>query len=299
MIYDVAFPNLGLFFEEVGSHVAVFSFDITFYGLIIALGMFVALDIIRKLAIHTKQKDDTYLDLFIYIIFFGIIGARIYYVLFNWQYYSKHLLEIVNLRAGGLAVYGGIFLGAAACFVYSKVEKLNTLLVFDTLCAAIPVAQGIGRWGNFFNKEAFGEYTNNLFAMRIKEILVMEQNITPLMKENMVVDNGVNYIQAHPTFLYESVGCLLIGFILCQLFKKRKFDGQVLATYCILYGILRAFIEGLRTDSLFIPFTSIRISQVVSILLVIFGMFMYWYNISHNNKCETPYIENLENSSKL
>lgn len=294
MVYDIAFPNLGLYFEELGSHVAVFSFDITYYGLIIALGMFKALGIVRKLAIHTKQKDDTYLDLFIYIIFFGIIGARIYYVLFNWQYYSKHLLEIINLRAGGLGVYGGLILGAIACFIYTKTEKLNTMLVFDTLCAAVPVAQGIGRWGNFFNMEAFGEYTNNLFAMRMKEILVMEQNITPLMKENIVVDNGVNYIQAHPTFLYESAGCIVIGIVLYFLFKKRKFDGQVVATYCILYGILRAFIEGLRTDSLYVPYTSIRISQVVSVLLILLGIYIYWYNLSRGNKCEVDYIEKIE-----
>jgi phosphatidylglycerol:prolipoprotein diacylglycerol transferase len=294
MVYDIAFPNLGLYFEELGSHVAVFSFDITYYGLIIALGMFKALGIVRKLAIHTNQKDDTYLDLFIYIIFFGIIGARIYYVAFNWQYYSKHLLEIINLRAGGLGVYGGLILGAIACYAYTKFEKLNTMLVFDTLCAAVPVAQGIGRWGNFFNMEAFGEYTNNLFAMRMKEILVMEQNITPLMKENIVVDNGVNYIQAHPTFLYESVGCILIGIILYFLFKKRKFDGQVAATYCILYGVLRVFIEGLRTDSLYIPYTSIRISQVVSILLIVLGLYIYWYNLSHGSKCEVDYIEKIE-----
>ncbi len=294
MVYDIAFPNLGIFFEELGSHVTVFSFDITYYGLIIALGMFKALSIARKLAIHTKQKDDTYLDLFIYIVFFGIIGARIYYVLFNWQYYSKHLLEIINLRAGGLAIYGGLILGAIASIVYTRIEKLNTMLVLDTVCVTIPVAQGIGRWGNFFNMEAFGEYTNNLFAMRMKEILVMEQNITPLMKENIVVDNGVEYIQAHPTFLYESVGCILIGIILYFLFKKRKFDGQVVATYFILYGILRSVVEGLRTDSLYVPYTSIRISQVVSILIVILGIYMYWYNLSHGKKCEVDYIEKIE-----
>ena len=300
MNYDIAFPNLGLYFEEVGSHVSVFSFDITFYGLIIALGMFVALDVVRKFAQHTKQNDESYLDIFIYIIFFGVIGARIYYVVFNFDYYSKHLPEIINLRAGGLAIYGGLIFGTIATYVYTKIEKMNTALVFDTLFSAVPIAQSFGRWGNFFNKEAFGEYTNNLFAMRIREILVMEQNITPLMKENIIVDDGIRYIQAHPTFLYESVGCLLIYFILHQLFKKRKFDGQVFATYCILYGILRSFIESLRTDSLYIPGTQVRISQVVSILVCMFGIAIYIYCIKNNKKCEVEYIKdiNQENNDK-
>lgn len=271
-MYDVAFPNFGIYIEKMVSSFDIGNFTIAYYGVIISIGMIIGFMSVLFFAKKSKQNEDRYYDLFIIIIISSIIGARLYYVLFNLDFYTKYPKEIINLRAGGLAIYGGVIFGMIATFIYSKVAKISFFRLVDTAVIGVSIGQAIGRWGNFVNLEAFGDYTNNFFAMQIKKDLVSDSAITMNMLYHLVHNGDTTYIQVHPTFLYESIGCLVLFIVLIFAFTRKKKDGIVFATYLIGYGIIRFFIEALRTDSLFIPNSSIRISQVVSVIAIIVGI---------------------------
>lgn len=262
---SIIFPNLGINLGYFPSSITLFGrFSIAFYGLIIAVGMVLAVVIAMAWAKKTHQDTDDYVDLAIFIIIFGIIGARLYYVLFTLDYYLANPLEVINIRGGGLAIYGGVIGGIIAGFVVCKVKKIRFLRVFDTVAPGLVLAQAIGRWGNFFNREAFGEYTNSLFAMQIRYDEVGGV-VTDLMRENMVTIDGVQYIQVAPTFLYESALCLLI-FILIIIFRRfQQYNGEVALWYLGAYALGRAWIEGMRTDSLMVWNTNIAVSQLLSV----------------------------------
>ncbi|MFV0362789.1 MAG: prolipoprotein diacylglyceryl transferase [Suipraeoptans sp.] len=275
---SIAFPNLNIMFENVGDHISVLGFDIAFYGMVIGLGVLAGVCLACYVAKKTGQNLENYFDLAIIGIIVSIIGARVYYVIFAWDNYKNDLLSIINIREGGLAIYGGIIGAILTVIVYSKVKKKSMLLIFDTVCFGLPIGQAIGRWGNFFNREVFGEYTNGLLAMRIPVSAVRSSDVSELMRENMQTIEGVNCIQVQPTFLYESLVCLLIVVLLLLYRKHKKFDGELFLIYMGAYGIGRFFIEGIRTDQLFLGNTTIPVSQalaaifaVVSIALIIAG----------------------------
>ena len=262
---SIIFPNLGISIGYFPSTITLFGkFSIAFYGLLIAIGMVLAVVVAMAWAKKTHQDTDDYVDLAIAVIVFGIIGARIYYVLFTLDYYLANPAQIINIRGGGLAIYGGVIGGIIAGFVVCKVKKIRFLRVFDTIVPGLALAQAIGRWGNFFNREAFGEYTNSLFAMQIKYDEVGGV-VTDLMKKNMVTINGVQYIQVAPTFLYECALCLLI-FILIVIFRRfQQYNGEAALWYLGAYALGRAWIEGMRTDSLMVWNTDIAVSQLLSV----------------------------------
>ena len=292
-MFDLAFPHLNIYIDKMISGFNLFGLNIAFYGVIVATAMLVGFYTAVFLAKKSNQNVDNYYDLFIFIIIFAIIGARIYYVIFNLDYYLKNLDEIINIRAGGLAVYGGIIACFVVIYVFSHIKKLEFFQIVDNCIAALTIGQVIGRWGNFFNMEAFGTYTDNLFAMQMKYDLVNSSNVDQLMLDNMKNINGVQYIQAHPTFLYESFfNLILFIIILLIFFKFYKFHGQLLFTYFIGYGMIRFFVEGLRTDSLLIPSTDIRVSQVLSIVLVFVGIILYTYNLFVKHKIQYKNIIN-------
>ena len=214
-----------------------------------------------------------YVDFALYAIILSIIGARLYYVIFSWDMYKDNPLKIFAFREGGLAIYGAVIAGIATGFVYSRVKKQNFWLMADTILPSLMLGQTLGRWGNFFNREAFGGYTDGLFAMRYIKDQV--SNISPEVLEHTVTVNGVEYIQVHPTFLYESLWnlCWLIFLILLR--KHKRFDGQIGALYIIGYGLGRVWIEGLRTDQLLIGHTGIAVSQVLSAVLIAAGIIVY------------------------
>lgn len=272
--YDVAFPNIGIFIKTLKNTITIGNFTIAYYGIIIALGMLVAFTIVTRLAKRLGIDDDIFYDIFIIIIIFGIIGARAYYVIFRWDYYQIRPHEILDIRAGGLAVFGGIILASIVIIIYSMWKKINMLKVLDLTMIGTAIGQAIGRYGNFFNMEAFGDYTNNIFAMRMRAEYLDPSNITFTQSLNTITEEGIEYIQAHPTFFYEStLNLILFAILIYILLKKHKFDGQILATYLIGYGIIRFFIESLRTDSLM--FMSIKVSQIVAILCVLIGVTLY------------------------
>ena len=273
--YDISFPHLGIKLPTVLSGFTVFGFRIAFYGVIIGLGMLAGLMISRWQAKRTGQDPDFYSDFALYGIIFAIVGARLYYVIFSFSTYKDDLLKIFNLRAGGMAIYGGIIGGVLTGYIYSRIKKYSFMKMADTAAAGLLIGQLIGRWGNFFNREAFGQYTDSLFAMQLKLSDVNPSSVTELMKNNKVVVDGVTYIQVHPTFLYESVWNLALLVLVILFIKKRHFDGEIFLLYIVGYALGRVWIEGLRTDQLLIPGTNIAVSQVLSAVVIVAGV-VFW-----------------------
>lgn len=267
---DIAFPNLGIYLENVPKNFTVFGFTIALYGVIIGTGFFLALLLITNIAKRTGQNPDDYWDIAIYIIIFSIIGARAYYVFFAWDSYKDNPISVFYIRNGGLAIYGGVIAGFLTAFIYTRIKKKSFLLMTDTIMYGLLLGQIFGRWGNFTNREAFGEYTDGLFAMRLPVAMVRSGEITELMKEHMSA--ATNYIQVSPTFLYESMWNLCLLILLLIYCKHKKFDGEIVLLYLGGYGLGRAWIEGLRTDQLIMHTTGLPVSQMLAICLVIFSI---------------------------
>ena len=269
MDMEINFPNLGIYLDHVGKNISIFGFSIAYYGIVIVTGMMIAIWIAQREAKRTGQNPEQYLDLAMIGIAAGILGARIYYVIFAWDYYKDDLLSIFNIRQGGLAIYGGIIGACIAVVIYSRKKKQNFSLLMDTASMSIVFGQIMGRWGNFFNREAFGDYTNNLFAMQLPVSAVRANEITQKMWDHVVTVNGVEYIQVDPTFLYESLWNVGVLLFLFWFRKRKKFNGEVFLMYLIGYGLGRIWIEGLRTDQLLLPVVGLPVSQLLSGCLVV------------------------------
>ncbi len=241
------------------------------YGITMALSMLAGLCLAMRVAKKTGQNPDEYLNFALIGIVAALLGARIYYVAFTWDYYSRHPLEILNFRGGGLALYGSVIAGVLTIVIYARARRLSLPLMLDTASTGMVLGQIIGRWGNFFNREAFGQYSDGLFAMRLPVDAVRADEITELMKQHAYTVNRVTYIQVHPTFLYESlwnVGVLTV-LLLVTFSGKKRFHGEIFLLYLLLYSAGRAWIEGLRTDQLRFAHTAIAVSQLLACILVI------------------------------
>ena len=271
MHYDISFPNLGIYLNHVGKNIDVFGFNIAYYGIIIGCAILIGFWIATSEAKRTRQNPEDYLDMGIIGVICGIVGARLYFVIFSWDLYKDNLLDIFNLREGGLAIYGGVIGAVIAVFVLARVKKLSAFQILDTVAPAILNGQMLGRWGNFFNREAFGEYTDGLFAMRLPLDAVRSGDVTELMREHIQVIDGVSYIQVHPTFLYESIWCCILLIILFAYKSHKKYQGEVFLLYIFGYALGRVWIEGLRTDQLLIPGIGLPVSQVLAGCIVIFA----------------------------
>ena len=186
-------------------------------------------------------------------------------MIFMWDYYKDDPIQILNLRGGGLAIYGGIIAGVLTLYIYCRIKKQKFPLILDYVMYGLLAGQILGRWGNFFNREVFGEYTNNLLAMRIPVSMVRERDISASIAAHMT--EGTNYIQVHPTFLYEGLWNLAILVFLLLYLEHKKFDGEIALLYFAGYGIGRALIESIRTDQLYITGTSIPVSMVLGLAM--------------------------------
>jgi len=243
-------------------------FTVKWYGVLIATGYLLALIFCTKLARRAKIDVDALYDAIIWGTLGGIIGARAYYVLFNLPYYLANPSHILRISEGGLAIYGGVIGGGLAAVLVCKIKKLHPLDVLDLAAVGFLIGQGLGRWGNFTNQEAFGTNTNLPWGMmsdKTSEYLIEHQDF--MVEHGMTVEP---YAGVHPTFLYESLWCI-IGFVLLYFMFRdhRKFRGQIALSYGVWYGFERSIVEGLRTDSLYIGATNIRVSQVLSIALCV------------------------------
>ena len=247
--------------------------QIRWYGVIIALGFTLAALFGGRIAYTWRMNLSKMVDVLIYGTFGGIIGARAYYVIFQWDYYKANPAEIFEIWNGGLAIYGGIIGGILAAFITCKLEKLNFLNLLDLAGMSLLIGQGIGRWGNYANQEAFGVFTNGNYGMMSDKVAsYIAAHPDKYGLEGLPDIAGFieqNNLFVHPTFFYEFAWCM-VGFGLLYLILKkfRKFSGQLFLCYGIWYGAGRAIFEGLRTDSLYIGSTDIRVSQVLSLAIV-------------------------------
>lgn len=262
---DIAFPNLGIYLSNVPQAFYIGGFRVALYGCMIALGMLLGILTAARIAGKTGQSEETYWDISIWLIVFSVIGARIYYVIFFWDAYKDDLSQIFNLRAGGLAIYGGVIGGVLTAYVYCTVKKLYLPEVLDTTVYGLLVGQIIGRWGNFFNREVFGGYSDGLLAMRLPIDAVRSRDITAELSAHIA--EGTNYIQVHPTFLYEGLWNLGVLLLLLVYLRRRRFKGEIFLLYMAGYGIGRAWIESIRTDQLYITGTSIPVNLVMGVVL--------------------------------
>ena len=276
----VTFPGLGLEFHLDRVAFSLFGHPVYWYGVIIGCGFLLAVLLCCRWAPRFGVNSDQIMDLLIFAVPLSVVGLRVYYVLFYLDLYreadgSLNWGAIFRITDGGLAIYGGIIGGVLTAIVYSRVKKKNFWVMADTMAPSLILGQMLGRWGNFFNKEAFGGFTDNLFAMRYQLSQVRASDVTPDILQNLVTVNGVDYIQVHPTFLYESMWSLCVFIILLILQRKKKFNGQVCATYFFGYALGRVWIEGLRTDQLCIG--NVPVSQALSAVLIIASVVLYVY----------------------
>ncbi|MCR5337711.1 MAG: prolipoprotein diacylglyceryl transferase [Lachnospiraceae bacterium] len=267
---DIAFPHLGIYLTNVPKGIYIGNFFIALYGVIIAIGMVLGLALGNKESDRLGNPKDTVWELAFPLIFFSVLGARVYYVIFFWDYYKNNPKEILDIRGGGLAIYGGVIVGFLVTFIFTRIKKIGYFRMMDCVVMGLLVGQIIGRWGNFTNREVFGGYTDNLVAMRLPLEAVRSRDVTAELMSH--VTDGVNYIQVHPTFLYES-GCNAILLLIMWLYRKhKKFDGELMLMYLGGYGIIRFVIEGIRTDQLKIGHTNIAVSQMLGIILFVFAL---------------------------
>ncbi|MEY8332952.1 prolipoprotein diacylglyceryl transferase [Lachnospiraceae bacterium 47-T17] len=267
MDMNINFPHLNIYLEHVGKSISIGGFTIAFYGLTLAFAMLAGLLVAMREAKRSGQNPDTYFDLAIIAIICSLIGARIYYVIFAWDRYRNNLLNIFNFRQGGLAIYGGVIAAIITTYAFCKKKKLVFPLVCDTAGLGLVAGQIIGRWGNFFNRECFGGYSDGLLAMQLPVNAVRQNEITEEIAAHILELDGVSYIQVHPAFLYESLWNLALLLFLVWYIRRKKFDGEVFLLYLAGYGIGRFWVESLRTDQLLMPVVGIPISMVVGAVM--------------------------------
>ncbi|MGL4914102.1 MAG: prolipoprotein diacylglyceryl transferase [Romboutsia sp.] len=239
---------------------SIFGIDVMWYGILMATGMIIGTLIALREAKRVGIKEDDVLDLAIIAIPIGLLSARLYYVIFNWSFYSQNLSHILNFRGGGMAIHGALIGGILTGYIFTKIKKINFLKMADAVIIGMPLAQAIGRWGNFINQEAHGGPTD--------------------LPWGIMVDG----VKVHPTFLYESMWNVGIFILLWVFRKKKQYEGQIIVWYVTLYSLGRFFIEGLRTDSLMIG--PLRMAQVISLVGVLGGIIAHIY-LSKKNKQST------------
>jgi len=273
----ISFPNLHISIDKLPKSFNLFGLDVAFYGVIIAVGMLLGILVACLEAKRTGQDINIYIDFAVFAIIVSVICARLYYVIFSWSYYSKHLDELFNIRGGGLAIYGGVIGAVITAIVFSKVKKYPIGKIVDTGVLGLLVGQIIGRYGNFFNREAFGGAVSDShpFAMRLffgNEFNISQVPDVVASKMEKLTGKSpleLGYVQVQPTFLYESMWNLMVLIIILIFRKKKAFDGEVFLWYLFGYGIGRFIIEGMRTDQLIMPLTGWPVSQFLSLVLVI------------------------------
>lgn len=270
---QVTFPNLGLEFTMNTVAFSLFGWPVRWYAIIISVGLLLAISYTSKRAKEFAIDPDRMVDYAMVCVITGIIGARLYFVAFKWDYYKEHLDQIVATWTGGIAIYGGIIAGVIGGIVFSRIIKARIPQTADLLLGGLILAQGIGRWANFVNAEAFGSNTSLPWGMSgasIVNYLVYSKDA--LAAQGVIVDP---YAPVHPTFLYESIWCLLGFAFICYYTSRRRFDGELTLFYAGWYGAGRFIIEGLRTDSLM--WGPVRVSQAVAAICVIISVAVFIY----------------------
>ena len=273
MDMSVRFPNIGIEFSHIGRAVNFFGLEITYYGILIASGMLLGLLMVILDVKRRRENLNRYMELLIVSVTGAVIGARLVYVIFSWKLFAGNILEILNIRNGGLSFYGALLGGTLSASLYCICKKSSFWKMADSVSIGIVTGQIIGRWGDFFNREYFGQYTESMFAMQLPLSSVRSSEVTSVMREHLAVKDGISYIQVHPTFLYESVWCLILLLILLWYKRRKKFHGEIFIRYLAGYGFGKFFVEYLKSDQWLIPGTRLSVSMILSAMLfVIFGL---------------------------
>ena len=256
--YNVSFPGLGIEVEVSPVAFSIGSFSVYWYGIIIACGFVLAVTYCMRIAKKHSVNEDKLLNCVIAGMITAVVGARAYYVAFTWDSFRDNPALIFNIHGGGLAIYGGLIGALLGGLTAAKIQKMKLLPILDVAVFGFLIGQGIGRWGNFTNQEAFGCETSLPWAM---------------------VSENTGGVGVHPCFLYESLWCLT-GFLVLHFIvaRRQQFDGELFYFYLIWYGAERTFVEGLRSDSLYIPNTNIRVSQALSIIICVVGIILITVN---------------------
>lgn len=272
MEMSIRFPGLGLVFDYVPRSFQIFGMEFTIYGVLIAVGALLGMGLVTLEAKRNGEDQNRYLDMMLISLLVSVAGSRLFYVAFSWGFYKENLNAILDFRNGGYALYGGLLFGFLAAAVFCRITKTSFWQSADIACPGILLGQAIGRWGNFFNRESFGEYTDLPWAMQIPVSTVRSGEVSGAMRDNLLTINGISYIQVQPIFLYESLWCLLLFLLLMAMRRKKKYEGELFMIYLAGYGLGRFFFEWFRTDKLYIPGTKVGISLVISAIL--FAVFM-------------------------
>ena len=277
---EVSFPKLGIHFNVDSVAFKLFGIDVYWYGVIIALGILLCVTLAMKHCKENRFSTDLVADTILVALPAAIVGARAYYVICEWDSYKDNLKSIFDTRSGGLAVYGGIIAALLAIFVMCKIRKIPFSAILDYGIPYLPLGQAIGRWGNFFNQEAFGTTTTLPWGMTSDKVQAYLRVYCKDLDSTMPV---------HPTFLYESLVNLALFFILLFVRKKSKHNYEATCVYLVVYGFARFFIEGLRTDSLYIGNTAIRTSQLLSFILMVVGLvYIFYANVKNVERTYIP-----------
>ena len=284
MVYHVQFPGLGLDLTINRVALAIGGFNIYWYGVIIAAGMLLAMLYAFRNAVDYGIDSDRLVDVVAIGTVMAIVCARIYYVAMAPFAYQS-LWDMIDIRKGGIAIYGAVIGAFVFGGLAAKWRKVPLLPLFDLVSLGFLIGQGIGRWGNFFNCEAFGGYTDSLLAMRIRRALVNDNMLNADVLNHRIVENGVEYIQVHPTFFYESCWNLCLLLFMLWFRRYKKYDGQMLWIYLLGYGIGRFWIESLRTDQLILFGTGLPVSQALSLVLILVAAGnLIWRGYQHRQK---------------
>ncbi len=262
----IQFPGLGIHLEHVGNFVRLFGLEFSIYGLLICAGMLAGIWFLILEAKRQNLDQNLLLQMVLCALPCAAAGARLYYVVFSWDLYRQDWVEIFRVHSGGFALYGGILGGALAVFLFCRIRKLPFAQVADIVCMGLLLGQIIGRWGDFFNRDSFGEYTDGPFAMLLPLSDVNSSHVTVWMTENLQTVEGTAWIQVQPVFLYEIVWNLALLLIVLGIRRKKKFHGEISLIYLCGYGLGRCWMEIVRTDQLLIPGTSVGISWVLSVI---------------------------------
>ena len=272
MLSAIIFPGLGITLDPSPIAFTVFGKDIFWYGIIIAFGFIKAYVYMSARCKEFGLNSDNVIDMLLWAVPIGLVCARVYYCVFNWSLYRDDPISCLYVWEGGMAIYGGVLGGLFGLWICSKLLKIPYAVIGDLASCGVIIGQIFGRWGNFMNREAHGGETANFLRMGL-----------------VGSDGIIRYY--HPTFLYESLWNLVGLVLMHRLAQKRKFDGQIMLTYFLWYGLGRAWIEGLRTDSLYLFNTGIRVSQLLALLFVIFSLAMLFYVFrSKKPSAETLYV---------
>lgn len=272
MYQDISFPGLGLSFNPSRVAFSIGSKDFYWYGIIIAAGFLLAVAYALRRSKQFGLTQDNIIDMLICAVPSAIVFARAYYCLFEWKLYRDDPIRVLYIWEGGLAIYGGVIGAVLAVVIFTKVKKLKTSAMLDIGGLGLLIGQSVGRWGNFINREAHGGVTDSFLRMGLTDV-------------------AGTTVYVHPTFLYESLWNALGLLILHFVSKRRKYDGQIFVMYLGWYGLGRVFIEGLRTDSLYLAGTNLRVSQLLAGLCVIFAVvFLFYQKVFREHDPEQLYV---------